>query len=86
MGVSPLKPTIYNPHPSDVMENREPTGGEDRGLVPVEEFPKVGGGFFAGAGGVLQYVHERALLGTVKAVPVFNEHGANRGEGMFPTA
>jgi len=28
LGVSPLKPTIYNPHPSHVMKTREPTGAK----------------------------------------------------------
>ncbi|SCX11274.1 hypothetical protein [Corynebacterium jeikeium] len=63
-----------------------PPEAKIEGLAPVEEPSKVGGGGLTGAGGVFQHVHERTLLGTVKAIPVFNEHGANRGEGMFPTA
>lgn len=54
------------------------------GLVPVEESSEVGGGGLAGAGGVLQHVHECALLGTIKAIPVLNEHGGCCGEGVLP--
>ncbi|MCM0170443.1 hypothetical protein L2137_11535 [Corynebacterium diphtheriae bv. mitis] len=81
------------PHPSRMMETGELTGGGQGSryclrpvtLIPafVEESSKVGGGGLAGAGGVLQYVHECALLGTVKAVPVLNENGSNRGKGML---
>ncbi|WP_176755024.1 hypothetical protein [Corynebacterium jeikeium] len=46
----------------------------------------MGGGGLAGAGGVLPHLHKYALLGTVKAVPVLNEHGGNRDEVIFPTA
>jgi len=31
LGVSLLNATIYNPHPSHVMENGEPTGSEGQG-------------------------------------------------------
>lgn len=31
LGVSPLKPIIYNPHTRHVMENGGPDGGEDQG-------------------------------------------------------
>jgi len=44
----------------------------------------VGCGGLAGAGGFLQHVHERALLGGIEAIPVLNEHGSNRGEGVLP--
>lgn len=82
------------PHPSRMMETGEPTGGGQGSryclrpvtLIPafVEESSKMGGGVLAGAGGVLQHVHECALLGTIKVIPVLNEHGGNRGEGMLP--
>ena len=53
------------------------------GLVPVEESSKVGSRGLTGARGVLQHVHKCALLGTIKAIPVLNEHGGDRSEGMF---